>query len=324
MLERIAAAGLSVALAVAVAVAGCGGHDDRGVQLVEGGTGDAVRLTGDGRALTSPSSSLLVVWDGDEARAWSADGRRELARSAVRTEPSTDGTSAVALHGDQLAFVTRAGGRLPARALVVQRVDGTRTRIVDRPVGRGGPVFSPDGRQLALGRRVHDLRRGTERRLRTPVVVRHWLPDGRFVGTVRREGQRGTEAAHRLVVVRDGRAPRTLVEQFPGGSTAVSPDGRSIVVERPEPPYDSPGRTAVISLRTLRHRDLPQDGFWSAWSPDGLRIANTYGNGNVVVTRLTDRTVRTLKRFGDASTGLLGWTPDGRSVVVTVSEPAAD
>ncbi|MFH1944695.1 MAG: tetratricopeptide repeat protein [Acidobacteriota bacterium] len=116
------------------------------------------------------------------------------------------------------------------------------------------------------------------------------------------------------------------------GLGKVSPDGRFLA-------YTDwvTGDLAVLEIATGKKRRLTNKGSWMksqefalflAWSPDGKQIAyNWWGATSYIDMRIIDtagskppRTVHTMKNPGSSGAFVIGWTPDGKSVVTAIAE----
>lgn len=147
-----------------------------------------------------------------------------------------------------------------------------------------------------------------------------WSPDGRFVSFLWTDW-RGQEL---YAAERSGGAPIQLTRtgDYVGGSTwnsagtfgAWSPDGRRLV-------YSHDGDLFVVTVpdgATTRLTETADDEDGARFAPDGVRIAFTKG-GNLFVLHTTTGQLRQLTR--DGRVGGPTWSPDGRWLAVSVSDP---
>jgi hypothetical protein len=124
------------------------------------------------------------------------------------------------------------------------------------------------------------------------------------------------------LITPDSESPlRLLAGAFPecgGGGGEVSPDGRRVLSH-------SGGDVALVDLKSGKPqivsglRDLKRDDVtWkgqAAWSPDGKWIA-AFRDGSVT---LVDANTLRLRKIGRAS-GIIGWSPDSRKLLVSKSQ----
>ena len=116
------------------------------------------------------------------------------------------------------------------------------------------------------------------------------------------------------------------------GLGKVSPDGQFIAFTD-----WTTGDLAVLDLTTGKKNRLTNKGNWMksqefalflTWSPDGKQIAyNWWGANSYIDMRVIDaagskppRTVHTMKNPGSSGAFVIGWTPDGKSVVTAFAE----
>lgn len=334
----------AIALAcAALAATGCGAGD-RGVFVVDVESGERVRIADAGRPVASADGSRVVLHDGDTARPLSPDGARTVSRVPIGS--SGDGTAGVAVHGDLVASVVgpREGGGPPRGRLVVAR-PGTAPRVLARGVA-GTPVFSPDGRRIAIGStsggaadalraddgrtlvvRVADGRRDGRR---LPLRVTAWLPDRRVVGELDATRPRGDRPSRRLVVRDPGGGVSTLANVWRGPVAPVAPGGRRIAIPVDGSDDRTGSHVALVPLGGRAPRGRTEE-FPSAiaWSPDARRIAVTddVGDGDdaaLDVAGADGRGRRRVATFPDATAAAAAWTADGRHVVVALEEPYRD
>lgn len=124
------------------------------------------------------------------------------------------------------------------------------------------------------------------------------------------------------VIAPDSESPlKLLAGAFPdcgGGGGEVSPDGRTVLSHAGGDfalvDLESGKPQIVRGLRELKRDDVTWKG-QAAWSPDGQWIA-AFRDGSVV---LVDVKTSRLRKIGRAS-GLIGWSPDSRKLLVSKSQ----
>jgi Tol biopolymer transport system component len=151
------------------------------------------------------------------------------------------------------------------------RPDGTALRVV---ADGHGPVWSPDGRQIAyaLSNSVYTIpaEGGRRRFVIAQAVAPAWSPSGKRLAVVRRTGI--------WLVNRNGTEPRQLTAFIPTGSSLDwSPDGSRIVFSYRGTIVEASVRTGTLAtLRdpTTAVADCDQgERFSPTWSPDGSMLA---------------------------------------------------
>jgi TolB protein len=180
--------------------------------------------------------------------AWSPDGQKLLFE---RPNPRHAGSAAAAARGDW-----------PEEVYIMNADGSGQRRLTRNPARDGGPVWSPDGRKIAL--------------------TREWSNGRREI----------------YVMNADGSGQRSLTPARSGSfSPAWSPDGRKIAFTAGNPPAPPDG-IFVMNADGSEQRGLTQHGGGPAWSPDGqmiafgsgattaeLHVMNADGNGKRKLTR---------------------------------------
>ena len=219
-------------------------------------------------------------------------GDWQLARADVKSAqasiaaPGDRQAPAVDRSGTKLAFVASTG-------IYVANADGSNAVLVPGVEGQR-VAWSPDGTQLAIGRRFYDLSPQVEIvTLATQRVERLVLPSGLQpnAATWSPDGRRllveipGTAAGAGIVsTALDGSDPHVIVPPTtaPFGwvrDASYSPDGRQIVYAR----FDSSGSTIrVLNADGSHDRRLTEPGSVGVdpvWSPSGQFIAYSWSDG---------------------------------------------
>lgn len=291
------------------------------------------------RAPALPPPSLLAIGSGDGFFIARADGSapRQIANDGPYFVPqwSSDGTMAAttAVIGDEgnMLTVFAADGSRVARipgvtdlrwspathALAITTFPEPRLLVV-----APGQGFGEGGQSLSLS-----LPPGTQR-----IVGFDWAPDGRRLAVAIVTGA-DPEAPTLWTVPADG-GP---AEAVPGDGRTVasfpawSPDGRSIAVTTDR--CDGSGVCPPSMVRILDAasgvRRAEVESLWRPgqvhWSPDGSALAvdglmpddpALQRRREVIVYRLGDNSVTRVTDTPTGSTLLLGWSPDGASLLV--------
>jgi Tol biopolymer transport system component len=246
--------------------------------------------------------------------------------------------------GDQAEMAAEARTRLAALKAVPREASSLATlRLVwEGPEVELMGAPSPDGRYICYtdwdtgDLAIHDLTTGQNRRLSGQKAWdgsfaenSRWSPDGRLIAftwaTV------GDTADLRIVGL-DGAKPRILFQDKKYSWATVedwSPDGKQILARLYL--HNSLGRASVLSLvstsdgsvRQLKDMSRPATTYASymKFSPDGKYIASDYQNvsassldKDIVLLSLDGKTETPLVKH-PADDYLLGWTPDGNSIV---------
>jgi Tol biopolymer transport system component len=233
--------------------------------------------------------------------------------------------------GRTLAFVAEDAGRGGTTIFLMDRDDGS-----VRPIGDGGgPVWSPDSRQLLFddveGTRVIDLLTGRT----TTVPVDNdsefiqgaaWSPDSRHVALG--VNPFVSDPFVRIVELATSQTrtitPPTLMPDAPNASYTVlawSPDGTKVLVEaslRDDELFLLDVESAALPINLTNDR-----AHYSAvsWSPDGSTLlfvkrarGADFGQENVYTLRVDDlsliKVTRTTAEYDDPA-----WSPDGAAIV---------
>jgi Tol biopolymer transport system component len=220
-------------------------------------------------------------------------------------------------------------------------VDGERRVQVsrDRSVAHLAPALSPDGTRIAFERyaapssgapsdlwimRVDGT--GLVQITSTPGYHEHdprWSPDGRWIAFSRRPHPTGVPEV--MVVPAQGGEPRRFVPSQPAGAEELdwSPSGDSVVFTgRDGALYVS---AADGSNATMLLHWAPRTAYRAPrWSPDGAQIvfsvhwatAGDAGHGADIITPAGARRGVDLSGRGIPGSSTIGWSPDGRALVV--------
>jgi len=168
------------------------------------------------------------------------------------------------------------------RSIYVVAADGSGLRELARTT-YGDPVWSPDGRQIALARE------------RVPA-------DGKC-----------EDCTDIYVMAADGSGERRLTRSGDNDFPTWSPNGKQIAFKRCDDIVDGPCGIYVTAADGSGGRRLTPDGLVPVWSPDGKRIALDTGNGIYVMAADGSGLRRlTSERDNDPT-----WSPDGSKIAFT-------
>ena len=220
--------------------------------------------------------------------------------------------------------------RVAWRCLVLAAASAAPARVAAQSVEKGHPSVSPDGRRIAYvetrgghGRLfVIGVDGGNAHELSLPDVDRspQWSRAGELVFT----GE-GADSGKILSASVDGGAPRVRA-MVPGRTQSLSPDGSRVLYL--VGPWTS---TALVVADTDGAHPRTLAGgratAWNGtWSPDGMRVAYTYGDS----TRLLQVHVMNSDGTGDravthataveGSAQLPAWSPEGGRLAVQVND----
>jgi dipeptidyl aminopeptidase/acylaminoacyl peptidase len=244
----------------------------------------------------------------------------------------------------RFAYVAQPPGnshRLPS--LWALAADGThRIRLLHGPAGIATPVWSPDGRTIAVStcaagrdtckgpavQLVNATTGSAHRLVRGSYFLLAWSSDGSLL-LAERTNASNRYAQDVFVIGRSGRV-RTVAHGVEDAS--LSPDGTRIAYE-----YQSPsdyGNIYVRDLRTGRTRRVSHAGLAHSpvWSPDGRQLAYIDGSGHDELAFVRPdgtgrRIVQDIADAGDVhwlSNRLLGYMrsvegPNGKTKSVTLA-----
>jgi TolB protein len=198
----------------------------------------------------------------------------------------------------------------------------------------GLPAASPDGRLIAFvgTRDAHDHlfvidADGAHQREVTVAGADGRMPRWSAAGELLFSGT-GADTGRVFAVNPDGGAPR-VITSIPGRSPVLSPDGTRVLYLLG--PWTSTA-LVVADLDGSHARTLAGGGTtaWNgAWSPDGTRIAYTYGDSSRVlqvhIVNADGSGDRALTHTTPAqgSAQMPAWSPDGRRLAVQVNSRSA-
>lgn len=234
--------------------------------------------------------------------------------------------------------------------LLISAEDGTHRLLKSFPdpsrSGEGGMRFSPDGRHVAYhfwsddpenrDLFVIDVETGEEHALLVHPAddrILGWAPDGRHI--LFGSDRSGTPGAW-LLPVEGGRANGDpwLVkpDMWRTGGVRMSPDGRyffKVITGRRDiyvVGFDPETNTIIGSPTAITARS-PGNSIASIWSPDGRHLAYVSHPGSsnaleeIVVHSIETGDVKHFKLGEPGHVIVRGWTADGRSLEVFVSNP---
>jgi len=223
-----------------------------------------------------------------------------------------------------IAFVGEKRGE---QAIYVRSGGSTRGFIREGLVA--DPVYSPQGRRIALTRELPETGRGVwilnadglgARQLTAPELAgAHptWSPGGRSIAYA--AGLHGARTIHLIGADGDG-----LLALTDGAQPAWSPDGgrisfiRQSVIDRPSGDGIFPTPEALWEIdpqrdeeKQLTPAEVMESSIGPAWSPDGSLIA--FGSNRLIAADDGD-----LRRLEGTATwgGDMPWSPDGEDLAV--------
>jgi RNA polymerase sigma factor (sigma-70 family) len=303
--------------------------------VILGLTTVAGSLLADGPALLPPDQGAGQPKPPQPAEAPAAGGRLLFYRSGQLTLIGPDGKgekrvskdrskfmpgfSRLSPDGKRVAFLVQVEekpplGRDPRRKVYVRRLDepepGTDLETEAQMLS-----WSPDGQQLALtnvsgGDHLKttncvswlvDLKTRKKTLLKIPAnqIVTDWSYDGKYFLTSEIGGTEKEPTARLHLVSRDGAKDKVL--RAPGQLAAfgrLSPDGRRVLYQAPDPQRAGKSRSAsfglfVLDIATgkatrLEGQPLNAELMGHCWSPDGRRIAYAWRQSDAAAGQQTE------------------------------------
>ena len=302
MADQIVLAGrtfviLLLALVVTALVAGCGGSDKAGDDLV-----------------------LVSTRDGDYALfGMNRDGTNQGRLTKEKGDPSTSTgllfqiEPAWSPDGGQIAFASRREGSVD---IFVMNADGTNTqRLTSTKLDDEHPTWSPDGKRIAFGRsdgHLYVMRAdgsATKRLTESldPESDPAWSPDGSSIAFIHRTP--GTPIREAWLMDADGGGAHRLTSlEAQSYTPAWAPDSRSIAFASNDKSKRFGIFTIGIDGKDLRRitSATSSDSFEPSWSADGNVIAFSRDGSIVTVDPRGNEVVLTDPENNDSSPA---WRP---------------
>jgi dipeptidyl aminopeptidase/acylaminoacyl peptidase len=225
----------------------------------------------------------------------------------------------------------------------------TRINLTETPADERDPSWSPDGRRLAFTEtaagRTRILIADVESPLITPLAEidaskLQWSPDGNsivFVSDPLAPNDDRRDNKDIFMIPVEGGAPRLLTPgtpRFRDFAPSWSPDSRQITYVSDSTGYDN---VFILDLQTNQRRNLTPEMvemISPKWSPDGTNIAYVRNEDSQFTLWFMPaqggRAVRVSDRDGvsggfeldeAAPRGMHRWSPDGKKIAFTHSEP---
>jgi Tol biopolymer transport system component len=212
--------------------------------------------------------------------------------------------------------------------------------LTDSAALESDPTWSPDSMKLAFTQRFGarnalmtvEVQSGMMRTLaEVPATQLRWSPDGKwiaFVADLLQPRDERRENQDVFVINAEGGSPRLLTPgtpRFRDNSPDWAPDSKRIVYTSEESGYSN---AYIIDIQTETRRALVTGSveiLSPRWSPDGTTIAyvrHENSISHVFGVVVQDGYTARISEFDGTNGGALTWSPDGKRIAFTHSDPA--
>jgi Tol biopolymer transport system component len=294
---------LLAATAMAVFVAGCGSSQQEDGSNSQRGSGSQ-----DGSSSQQQSEAANLISAGACAGSGGADPQQE--------DPSDVSNGKIAFARTNASLSALNSGVYTSRIYVIDEDGTNETRLTDNPLGAGGPVWSPDGEQIAFARRredpnptdiyVMDADGTNERPLADNAVMRFgptWSPDGKQIAYLRSHAENPGLADDVYMIDENGTNETRLTQthSVPETSTKLglpvwSPAGNKIAFS-----------SSAITT-TPASSDSPESAGASTAPAADMTGIYVIDVDTTTICKLTS----TAGQYGD--TAAPAWSPDGNKI----------